>query len=184
VSCDAADKHVLTLMLDPRVVVLVASDQANQVDSLRHAALESLFRKVCVVGHLAHRGEMFKVAEFVTASPSIMPQEDRPPADWDLAGLFTACDKSVTPPRVTREERPNYPRDAIAAKVQGAVWVQAVVTREGKPDDLRVVRSLDTVSGLDRAAIDAAKRWRFKPATRDGQPVPSLVVLELTFTLK
>jgi len=36
---------------------------------------------------------------------------------------------------------------------------------------------------LDRAALDAVRRWRFRPAQRDGQPVAGTVVVPIEFKL-
>jgi TonB family protein len=87
-------------------------------------------------------------------------------------------------PRVLREVRPNYTADAMRAKVQGTVLIEAVVLPDGTVGPVQVVRSLDTVFGLDQEAIKAAKQWRFAPGTRLGQPVSVLVTIELTFTLR
>jgi protein TonB len=87
-------------------------------------------------------------------------------------------------PRVIREVRPNYTADAMRAKVQGTVLIEAVVLPDGTVGQVQVVRSLDTVFGLDQEAIKAAKQWRFAPGTRMGQPVAVLVTIELTFTLR
>jgi TonB family protein len=87
-------------------------------------------------------------------------------------------------PRVIREVRPNYTADAMRAKVQGTVWVEAVVLPDGTVGQVQVVRSLDNVFGLDQEALRAAKQWKFAPGTRFGQPVPVLVTIELTFTLR
>ena len=87
-------------------------------------------------------------------------------------------------PRVIREVRPNYTADAMRAKVQGTVWVEAVVLPDGTVGEAHVTRSLDSVFGLDNEALKAARQWRFTPGTRFGQPVPVLVTIELTFTLR
>jgi TonB family protein len=87
-------------------------------------------------------------------------------------------------PRVLREVRPNYTADAMRAKVQGTVLIEAVVLPDGTVGQVQVVRSLDTVFGLDQEAIKAAKQWRFAPGTRMGSPVAVLVTIELTFTLR
>ena len=50
--------------------------------------------------------------------------------------------------------------------------------------DVRVIRSLDPRYGLDQEAMKAAGEWRFRPGTRLGQPVPVLVTMEITFTLR
>lgn len=87
-------------------------------------------------------------------------------------------------PRVIREVRPNYTSDAMRAKVQGVVMLECVVRPDGSVGDVQVVRSLDSTFGLDQEAIKAAKQWRFRPGTRLGEPVPVLVTIELTFTLR
>ena len=87
-------------------------------------------------------------------------------------------------PRLVRDVRPNYTADAMRAKVQGSVLVEAVVLPDGSVGEVQVVRSLDNVFGLDQEALKAAKQWKFVPGTRFGQPVPVLVTIELTFTLR
>jgi periplasmic protein TonB len=90
----------------------------------------------------------------------------------------------VENPRLIREVKPQYTAEAMRAKIQGAVWLECVVLPDGSVGDVRVVRSLDSTFGLDQEAIRAAKQWRFQPGTRFGEPVPVLVTIELTFTLR
>jgi protein TonB len=90
----------------------------------------------------------------------------------------------VTLPRIQHEEKPAYTSDAMRAKVQGTVLLQCVVRPDGTVGDVQVVRSLDPTFGLDQQAVNAARRWRFFPGTRLGEPVPVLVTIELTFTLR
>jgi len=90
----------------------------------------------------------------------------------------------VTLPRVLHEERPQYTSDAMRAKVQGTVLLECVVRVDGSVSDVQIVRSLDPTFGLDQQAMAAARRWRFAPGTRMGEPVPVLITIELTFTLR
>ncbi|MEW6319836.1 MAG: energy transducer TonB [Acidobacteriota bacterium] len=90
----------------------------------------------------------------------------------------------ITVPRVVREVKPQYTADAMRAKVQGTVWVECIVLPDGTVGDVRVTRSLDPVFGLDQEAVRAAREWRFIPGTKDGEPVPVIVTIELTFTLR
>jgi protein TonB len=90
----------------------------------------------------------------------------------------------VTLPRVIQEVKPQYTSDAMRAKVQGTVLLECVVRPDGAVDDVHVLRSLDPAFGLDEEAKKAARRWRFAPGTRMGQPVPVLVTIELTFSLR
>ncbi len=87
-------------------------------------------------------------------------------------------------PRVIREVKPQYTADAIRAKIQGTVWLECIVLPDGTVGSVQMVKSLDPVFGLDQEAVKAAKQWRFVPGTRLGQPVPVIVTIELTFTLR
>jgi periplasmic protein TonB len=56
-----------------------------------------------------------------------------------------------------------------------------VVDRDGKPRDIRVLRTLGL--GLDEKAMEAVKNWRFEPALKDGKPVDVQITVEVTFHL-
>ena len=90
----------------------------------------------------------------------------------------------VLSPEVIHEEKPQYTSEAMRAKVQGIVEVEAIVMPDGTVSQVQIVRSLDDRFGLDQKAVEAVKRWRFRPGTRMGKPVPVLVNIELTFTLR
>src|SRR5438067_1914833 len=98
------------------------------------------------------------------------------------SGVFRQGD-GVTQPRLLKDVKPQYTSDAMRAKIQGGVLLEVVVNVDGTVGEVRVVRSLDRWYGLDDQAVNAAKMWRFTPGTKDGQPVPVLVTIEMTFTL-
>jgi TonB family protein len=77
-----------------------------------------------------------------------------------------------------------YTRQAMEAKIQGSVWMECVVTENGDISDVEITRSLHQEYGLDQAAIDAARQWKFKPGLKDGKPVAVRITIELTFKLK
>ncbi|MEO8483602.1 MAG: energy transducer TonB [Acidobacteriota bacterium] len=87
-------------------------------------------------------------------------------------------------PVVLKEQKPVYTSDAMRAKIQGVVQLEAVVDENGLVNDVRVLRSLDKQYGLDQEAIKAARMWLFRPARdRDNKPVAIVITLELTFAL-
>jgi TonB family protein len=90
----------------------------------------------------------------------------------------------VLPPRLIREVKPNYTGEAMRAKIQGIVTMQAVVNVDGSVGNVVITKSLDPTFGLDQEAIRTVKQWRFAPGTRFGQPVPVEVEIEMTFTLR
>jgi protein TonB len=89
----------------------------------------------------------------------------------------------VTAPKVTKEVRVGYTPDAMRAKVQGGVALEAVVRPDGTVGEVRVVRSLDKRYGLDDEAVKALKQWQFTPGQKDGGAVPVVVEVEMTFTI-
>jgi TonB family protein len=90
----------------------------------------------------------------------------------------------VTSPQLIREVKPTYTADAMRAKIQGVVWLEAVVMENGSVGQVRVTRSLDPTFGLDQEAEKTVKKWLFRPGTRLGQPVPVLIEIEMSFTLR
>ena len=82
-------------------------------------------------------------------------------------------------PRVLHQVNPSYTPEALRAKVDGSVVLQAVVRTHGGVTNVAVVRSLDSRFGLDKQAIDAVRQWRFAPGQRLGQPVPVLVQIDI-----
>ena len=87
-------------------------------------------------------------------------------------------------PRLIVETKPMYTADAMRARIQGVVTLEAIVLPDGSVGRVRVVRSLDNTFGLDDEALIAVKRWRFMPGTLAGRAVPVLVNIELAFTLR
>jgi TonB family protein len=85
---------------------------------------------------------------------------------------------------VTRPERisgvnPVYTELARRARVTGTVITEAVIDEQGDVVNVRVLKGLPM--GLDQAAVDAVKTWKFKPATFEGRPVKVYYVLTVNF---
>jgi len=76
---------------------------------------------------------------------------------------------------------PNYSEEARKAKLQGIVLVSIIVDAQGNVHNASVVRSLGL--GLDEKAVETVSTWKFKPALRNGVPVPVRVLVEVTFRL-
>jgi len=90
----------------------------------------------------------------------------------------------VTSPVLVHETKPNYTGEAMRARIQGLVKLEAIVMPDGSVGDVRIVHSLDQQFGLDKEAIKTLRQWRFRPGMRLGQPVPVLILVEISFTLR
>ena len=97
-------------------------------------------------------------------------------------GFYRAGTGGVSAPTVIREVRPTYPAEALRLRIQGSVVLSLVVTSEGLPANISVVRSLS--SDLDEAAVEAVEQWRFTPGRRGGTPVNVLVTVALDFAIR
>lgn len=78
---------------------------------------------------------------------------------------------------------PKYPKLSLRCKEVGTVWLTLTVTAEGFAKDVRV-KQTSGYARLDNAALEAVKRWRFRPARRDGQAVDTEYELPIHFKLK
>lgn len=74
-----------------------------------------------------------------------------------------------TEPEVLQEVKAPYPVQARQAAIEGVVECRVEIWQDGTVRSVKVVRGLGY--GLDEAAVEALKKFRFKPATVDGQPV-------------
>jgi TonB family protein len=87
----------------------------------------------------------------------------------------------ITPPKALLEPDAEFSEYARKKKIQGTCVLTIVVDSHGMPRNIRVMRNLEP--SLDANAILAVSRYRFKPAYRDGEPVPITVSVEVRFRL-
>lgn len=104
------------------------------------------------------------------APPPAMPRPATPP---------TAA-TTRPEPIAGRTPAPRYPAQALRRGESGTVTVRAQIGADGVPT------SVDVANGsgsryLDRAAVDAVRRWRFHPATSNGQPIAGTVMVPISF---
>lgn len=86
---------------------------------------------------------------------------------------------SVSPPELVSSVLPEYPEVARKANVKGKVTLELVIDEKGDVTSAKVLKGLPM--GLDKAAADAVKRWKYKPATSYGKPVKAYSTVTVTF---
>lgn len=106
-----------------------------------------------------------------------------PGNEWGTGGGYPhAGQNGFGEPTCVYCPTPEFSDEAVKAKYQGTVLVQAVVTADGRATDIHVAKGLGL--GLDEKAIDAVRKWRFKPAAGpDGRPTAVICFIEVTFHL-
>jgi len=88
--------------------------------------------------------------------------------------------QGVTQGLLIHKVQPNYPPLARQARIQGAVVLQAVISKEGTIEGLKLISGHPM---LAPAAIDAVKQWRYKPYILNGEPVEVDTTITVNFTL-
>jgi TonB family protein len=111
--------------------------------------------------------------------------EAQPTAEtpWPPAGV-SRPGGDVKLPRLIKDVKPHYRSDAMRARIEGVVKMEAVVQTDGTVGEVRVTRSLDREFGLDDEAVNSLKKWQFAAGTKDGVAVPVLVEVEMSFAMR
>lgn len=87
----------------------------------------------------------------------------------------------VSRPVPIHKPEPKYSARARQAKLQGTVFLWMVIDAEGNVSWTEVVKPLGL--GLDASVLNTVRTWKFKPAMREGIPVPVKVKVEVAFKL-
>jgi TonB family protein len=87
----------------------------------------------------------------------------------------------VSAPKALYTPDPEYSEEARKAKYQGTVVLWLIVGPDGRPQNVKVARTLGM--GLDQKAIEAVRQWRFEPAKLNGNPVAVQINVEVNFRL-
>jgi protein TonB len=104
-----------------------------------------------------------------TPTPEVPPQPTAAPPPIVIAPQCLSC------------PRPEYPLIALRRKAEGTVRLRLLIDTQGVVTKIEVVRGIDL---LTDAAVNGAKRWRYRPGTRDGVAVASWIEVGVTFGLE
>jgi TonB family protein len=99
-----------------------------------------------------------------------------------LAAATALADATTQPPEAIEQAKPEYSEALRLAGIGGQVVVQFGVDAAGAVEHVTVFKS--DHPELEAPAVEAVKKWKFKPATRDGKPVDTPTIrVPLSFTL-
>ena len=122
---------------------------------------------------------MTQAIKFTPTEPEAVPDTDNVVVS-DIQ-VFEISDVDVVPVQLNLNDiRPDYPDAAIKAGLTGRVILKFKINVDGSVNDVNVLEG-DEV--FRKPAIDAVKRFRYKPAERDGNPVPVWIKLPFTFAI-
>lgn len=130
-------------------------------------------------------GETERVAEKPDeAKPLPKTTKPPPPAKTNrrAARVPTAGPGKIVPPKPLDKVKPAYPEIYRAQNLEAKVIVQVTVGVDGRPKNARVIKP-SQYEKFNEIALEAAKKWRFEPATRNGKPVELTIPLPFTFRI-
>lgn len=87
----------------------------------------------------------------------------------------------AVPPRLVSRTEPKYTPEAKKARVSGIVIVEVIINKTGHVVAARILKALPF--GLNEAAVNSVKNWRFKPATLHGKAIDVFYNLTVNFRL-
>jgi len=112
------------------------------------------------------------IGGILSSTPVAVPKVAAPTRVRVSSGVSTGL--------LIRKIQPNYPQLAKQARIQGAVVLQAEISKDG------TIQNLQLISGhpmLAPAAIEAVKQWRYKPYLLNGEPVAVETQVVVNFSL-
>jgi TonB family protein len=107
-------------------------------------------------------------------------------AVWALGHLRSSSDGKImpkpdeTPPKLIQMVRPQYPKAAFDAKIEGTVLVELLIGEQGEVAHLEVRRSIPE---LDAAAIACVRQWQFEPLRANGHARATIAHAPVTFRI-
>ena len=105
-----------------------------------------------------------------------------PGSGWNTGGGLAQVGGRVSAPVPLFQPEAEFSDEARRAKYPGVCLVGLIVDAQGNPQNVHIVRALGM--GLDEKAMEAVRKYKFKPAMRDGKtPVPVYVNVEVNFRL-
>jgi len=107
--------------------------------------------------------------------------DDKEEEDLSKAEIETRELKGAPHPVPLVMPSAEFTEEARKKKISGTCLISLIVDPQGMPRNVKITRSLE--SGLDRNALVAVNRYRFKPAMKNGEPVPAYVEISVEFRL-
>jgi TonB family protein len=104
------------------------------------------------------------------------------PADFSDDQTFSQYQrgtKGMKPPKATHAPDPKFPDLPADAEPHGTVVMLVGVSAKGRVEAVRVLRSDE--HAFETSAVNTVKKWKFRPAEKNGQAVPVQVTVEMKF---
>jgi TonB family protein len=105
-----------------------------------------------------------------------------PPFPVVYEGDIYSPGDGVSDPKLIYSIEPEFSEEGRAKRINGEVLIGCVVTPEGTPANVHVLRGIGY--GMDEQAVAAVQKYRFKPAEKDGKPIAVRIAVSTKFFVK
>lgn len=165
-----------------------ALDLSQTADKNDDPAIVEIWRSVDLKVDLSEvrkypHGEVVDVHVAITSRAEPDPKIFSIPAGFSIRDdrALRRIGGDVSAPVLIYSVAPEFAEEAKRAKIAGNVLVNLVVDQNGIPTNVRIVRGIGY--GLDEKAVEAVRRYRFKPSMEHGQPVPVEINIQVNFKI-
>jgi protein TonB len=116
----------------------------------------------------------------IISSTAVAPPPPPPPVEKKETPKRIRVGGQVQQARLISQPKPIYPPLAKQARIQGTVKLEAVISKTGTIEELKVVSGHPL---LVQAALEAVKQWRYQPTFLNNEPVEVATTIDVNFTL-
>lgn len=124
------------------------------------------------------------VSPAVTTKPANSVPNTHAPKQPEQASSVphqTKIQSGVMSGRLVKKVNPVYPPEARSAYIQGTVMLMAIISKEGDIVNLEVTDGPIELAG---SAVDAVRRWKYLPYTRNGEPIAVQTAIQVNYQLR
>jgi len=186
------EKRVHIVLADTTARRLAEADEVRIVEQAIQADLPQVFRidaqrVMDKASSLARQAEGEQSERTGAAGEKTSPSSPDASAESDDSGgddrVYTVVEEQprLVGGRARVQEAIQYPEEAVRRGLEGRVFVRFVVNKEGRAQDLEVVRGVHEL--LNAEALRAIREMSFEPGRQDGEPVNTQMTLSVPFRL-
>ena len=118
---------------------------------------------------------------FLSCSRSVSKDQGTPP-NAEISGEHVAPIEKV--PIMVKNVSPEYPQGALEMEITGTVWLKVFVDERGRILEAKIVEDSGKDVGFEEAALAAAVKTEWKPATSNGKPISVWITYKVDFDIK
>jgi TonB family protein len=168
---------------------LLNRTKASMMDSPEEAArlqaaADALVKRIGPAGREATKPLDIDAPPVTARVAALAPPPPPPPPALlsTVAVSSTGLAADETRPEAIHRENPEMTAEARAANYDGRCVLRITIDTDGNVQDPEVIKSAEY--GMEKASLEAVKKWKFRPATKAGKPIAVKAQIEMSFRMR